>query len=261
MVKVLVLSGLLILFTIFCFYYIIRTIVHQKRLTELKDDFINNMTHELKTPIATITVAIEGLQKYNALNDPEKTQRYLQTSRNELTRLNDLVSKVLNVAAFDNKEINLIKEAINIDDLLKELISAEKLKAEKEISITYTNNSNITVINADRLHFRNVLSNILDNAVKYSTEPVVINIDLTKSGNNVVFSIKDNGTGIPQGHIQHIFDKFYRVPAGNVHNVKGTGLGLNYVKYIAEAHGGSVTVKSEVNAGTEFTVTIPLTNG
>lgn len=260
MVKVLVLSGLLILFTIFCFYYIIRTIVHQKRLTELKDDFINNMTHELKTPIATITVAIEGLQKYNALNDPEKTQRYLQTSRNELTRLNDLVSKVLNVAAFDNKEINLVKEAINIDDLLNELISAEKLKTDKEISITYTNNSNIAVINADKLHFRNVLGNILDNAVKYSIEPVVIHIDLTKSGSNAVFSIKDNGIGISQAHIKHIFGKFYRVPAGNVHNVKGTGLGLNYVKYIVAAHGGSVAVKSEVNAGTEFTVTIPLTN-
>ncbi|MCW2798480.1 MAG: His Kinase (Phospho-acceptor) protein [Nocardioides sp.] len=260
MVLLLALSGVLIVFTMFCFYYIIRTIVHQKKLTELKDDFINNMTHELKTPIATITVAIEGLQKYNALNDPEKTQRYLQTSRNELNRLDNLVSKVLNIAAFESKKIKLAKEKIQVDELINELITAEKLKAGKEVSISYTN-TGIEVLEADRMHFRNVLANILDNAIKYSEEPVDIKINVSRSNNNAVFSIKDNGMGIPAAHINHIFDKFHRVPAGNVHNVKGTGLGLNYVKYIVEAHRGKVSVKSAPKAGSEFIITIPLKNG
>jgi signal transduction histidine kinase len=252
------LSGLLILFTIFCFYYIIKTLNQQKALGELKDDFINNMTHELKTPIATITVAIEGMQKYNVLNDPEKTRRYLETSRNELSRLNELVSKVLDVAAFENKEVKLIKEKIKIDELVNELITAERSKTDKAITITYKNEAGIIDITADKLHFKNVLINILDNAVKYSSEPAVINITLTKSNNMAVFTIQDNGIGIAAAHLNRIFEKFYRVPTGNVHNVKGTGLGLNYVKYIAEAHGGSVTVKSEVNAGSEFIVSIPL---
>jgi signal transduction histidine kinase len=251
-------SALLVLFTIFSFYYIMYIINQQKALGELKDDFINNMTHELKTPIATIAVAIEGMQKYNVLNDPEKTQRYLETSRNELARLNELVSKVLDVAAFENKEVKLIKEKINIDELVNELITAERSKADKTTTITYKNEAGIIDITADKLHFKNVLMNILDNAVKYSTEPAVISITLTKSNNMAVFTIQDNGIGIPAAHLNRIFKKFYRVPTGNIHNVKGTGLGLNYVKYIAEAHGGSVTVKSEVNAGSEFIVSIPL---
>ncbi|MBD1366639.1 HAMP domain-containing histidine kinase [Mucilaginibacter sp. ZT4R22] len=261
MIIILGLSGFLIVFTIFCLFYIIRTIVQQKKLTELKDDFINNMTHELKTPIATITVAIEGLQKFNGLNDPEKTQRYLQTSRNELSRLDGLVTKVLNVAAFERKKVVLVKERIAIDELMNELIEAEKQKTIKEVSISYINRDGITEIEADKVHLRNIMLNLIDNAIKYATEPVDIKINLTKQNKYALFSIKDNGMGIPAKHIKHIFDKFHRVPAGNVHNVKGTGLGLNYVKYIAEAHGGKVSVTSKMNKGSEFTVSIPLKNG
>jgi signal transduction histidine kinase len=261
MVVILALSGLLIVFTKFCLFYIIRTIVQQKRLTELKDDFINNMTHELKTPIATITVAIEGLQKFNGLNDPDKTQRYLQTSRNELSRLDGLVTKVLNVAAFERKKVVLVKERIAIDELMNELIDAEKQKTTKEVSISYTNRDGITEIEADKVHLRNIMLNLVDNAIKYATEPVDIKITLTKQNKYAVFSVKDNGMGIPAKHIKYIFDRFHRVPSGNVHNVKGTGLGLSYVKYIAEAHGGKVSVTSKVNKGSEFTVSIPLKNG
>lgn len=261
MIVILGLSGFLIVFTKFCLFYIIRTIIQQKKLTELKDDFINNMTHELKTPIATITVAIEGLQKFNGLNDPEKTQRYLQTSRNELSRLDGLVTKVLNVAAFERKKVVLVKERIAIDELMNELIQAEKQKTAKEVNITYVNRDGITEIEADKMHLRNVMLNLVDNAIKYATEPVDIKIDLTKQHKYAVFSIKDNGMGIPAKHIKHIFDKFHRVPAGNVHNVKGTGLGLNYVKYMVEAHGGKISVNSKVNKGSEFTVTIPIKNG
>ncbi len=256
----LVLSALLIALTIYCFLYITRTILEQKKLAELKDDFINNMTHELKTPIATMTVAIEGLQKFNALNDPEKTQRYLQTSRNELNRLNELVSKVLNMAVFENKEITLVKEKINVDEMVNDVISSEKTKTTKAVNITYTN-KDVESIEADKFHFRNVLVNLVDNAIKYSDEPADISITCYKAGNNAVFSVKDKGIGIPPEHISQVFDKFHRVPTGNIHNVKGTGLGLSYVKYIVEAHGGSVIVKSEINTGSEFIVTLPLTNG
>ncbi|WP_419700520.1 sensor histidine kinase [Mucilaginibacter sp. NFX135] len=258
MMITLLLSALLVLFTIFCFYYIIKIINQQKALGQLKDDFINNMTHELKTPIATITVAIEGLQKFNALNDPEKTQRYLQTSRNELVKLNGLVSKVLDVAAFERDKITLLKEKIQIDALMNELIATEKAKAGKTVTVTYNNRDRVEQIVADKLHFGNAILNILDNAVKYSTEPADIKIEVYRDGNMIVFSISDKGMGIPAAHQERIFEKFHRVPTGNVHNVKGTGLGLSYVKYIAEAHGGQVTVKSEVNTGSQFILSIPI---
>jgi len=257
MLITLLMSVLLVVLTVFCFWYIFKTIIQQKKLGELKDDFINNMTHELKTPIATMTVAIEGLQKYNALNDPEKTQRYLQTSRNELTRLNDIVSRVLNVAAFGNDEVKLVKETINVDELINDVIEVEKLKANKPVTIYYENKSDIKTINADKLHFRNVMVNLIDNAIKYSNEQVLIIITCYKVGDNALFSVKDNGIGIPASHISQVFNKFHRVPTGNVHDVKGTGLGLSYVKYVIEAHNGSVMAQSEPNAGSEFIISIP----
>jgi signal transduction histidine kinase len=255
------LSVLLIAFTIYCFLYIIHLVIHQKKLADLKDDFINNMTHELKTPIATITVAIEGLQNFNVLDNAEKTQRYLQTSRNELARLNELVTKVLNIAAFENKEIELNKETINVNDLINDVLQSENAKTSKIVNFSFINGDNIKQIYVDKLHFRNVFTNIVDNAVKYSNDPVSITITCFKQYNNAVFSIKDNGIGIPAGHLDLVFDKFHRVPAGNVHNVKGTGLGLSYVKYIVTAHGGDISVKSEINTGSEFIVSIPLNNG
>jgi signal transduction histidine kinase len=254
-------SVLLVLFTIFCFYYISRTIIEQKKLADLKDDFINNMTHELKTPIATITVAIEGLQKFNALNDTEKTQRYLETSRNELARLNDLVTKVLDIAAFENKEIELLKEKININELVNDMIKSEKSKTTKTVNITFNNKGNTEFIYIDKIHFRNVLVNLVDNALKYSSGPVEIVVTCYKNEGNLILSVKDNGIGIPATHLGLIFDKFHRVPTGNIHSVKGTGLGLSYVKYIVEAHGGSISVKSEINKGSEFIVSIPLSDG
>jgi signal transduction histidine kinase len=259
MALVLLLSVLLIVSAIAGFNYLIRTIQRQRKLAELKDDFINNMTHELKTPIATLTVAVEGLQKFNALNDPEKTQRYLQTSRNELSRLNDLVTKVLNISAFEHEKIDLVKENIEIDELVKDVIASEKLKTDKQVTIDYRNKG-LALITADKLHFRNVLVNLLDNAIKYSGDHPQITIACFKSGNEAMFIVKDNGAGIPKAQQALIFDKFHRIPAGNIHNVKGTGLGLSYVKYIVEAHGGTVTVKSEINAGSEFMISIPIIN-
>jgi signal transduction histidine kinase len=260
MALVLMLSVLLIISAIAGFNYLIKTINKQRKLAELKDDFINNMTHELKTPIATLTVAIEGMQKFNALDNPEKTQRYLQTSRNELVRLNDLVNKVLSVATFEKHEVKLIKERIEIDTLVNEIIESEKLKAGKRVEINYINKDVVKFIEGGRLHLRNVITNLIDNAIKYSDEPVKIDITLTRNGDTASFSIKDNGHGIPAAHLSQVFEKFHRVPTGNVHNVKGTGLGLSYAKYIVGAHGGNISVKSEIGRGSEFTFSIPLLN-
>ncbi|MEO6520186.1 MAG: HAMP domain-containing sensor histidine kinase [Mucilaginibacter sp.] len=255
------LSLALILLTGFCFMYVIRTIVEQKNIAELKDDFINNMTHELKTPIATITVAIEAMQNFNALNDIEKTQRYLQTSREQLERLNQLVTKVLNVAAFENKDIDLHIQEVNIDAMISNIIASEKVKATKAVTFNYINNSAVNSIYADKIHVNNVFLNLVDNAIKYAGEEVTVDISVLQSGDNLVFSVKDNGIGIAPEHLGYVFDKFYRVPTGNVHNVKGTGLGLSYVNYIVNAHGGHISVESTLGKGTEFIVTLPVANG
>jgi signal transduction histidine kinase len=258
MVLTMSMSALLILFTSACFVYILRTILKQKKLAELKDDFINNMTHELKTPLATITVAIEGLQKFNALNDTEKTKRYLETSRNELNKLNDLVTKVLNIASFENNEPELNLQDINVDELVNEVMASEKMKAAKTVNITYANPDKVETIKADKLHLRNVLLNLVDNAVKYSGEQVNIAIVAYKEDGMLCFAVRDNGMGISQDNLRAVFEKFYRVPTGNLHNVKGTGLGLSYARSIIEAHGGSMTVRSELNKGSEFIFTLPL---
>ncbi|WP_448702211.1 sensor histidine kinase [Mucilaginibacter sp. AW1-3] len=250
-------SALLIALTGFCFLYVYRTIVEQKKLAELKDDFINNMTHELKTPIATISVAIEGLQNFNALNDPEKTRRYLETSREQLTRLNQLVTKVLNIAAFEGKEVDLAVTPIKMDDLVNDIIRSEKAKATKTVSFSYANRDGIETITADVFHLRNVLHNLIDNAIKYSGDAVDIVITVYTEDNMACISVKDNGIGIAPADAAQVFDKFYRVPTGNIHNVKGTGLGLSYAKYIIEAHGGSIAVKSEPGNGAEFIIALP----
>jgi len=250
-------SALLIALTGFCFAYVYRTIMEQKKLGELKDDFINNMTHELKTPIATITVAIEGLQNFNALNDPEKTQRYLETSREQLNRLNLLVTKVLNIAAFEGKEVELSIADIDINELVQDVIRTEKMKLVKQVNFKYLNADDVKTIAADAFHFRNVLLNLVDNAIKYSGAEVEVAITVYRQPGIVCIAVKDNGIGIAPIDIAQIFDKFYRVPTGNVHNVKGTGLGLSYIKYIVEAHGGSISVNSLVGAGSEFIIALP----
>jgi len=215
------------------------------------------MTHELKTPIAVISVAIEGLQNFNALSDPVKTQRYLETSREQLERLNQLVTKVLNIATFESKEINLHFAEIDLDDMVNSIIRSEQAKAVKPVTFSYTNTGDIKTVKADAFHLRNVLLNLIDNAIKYSGEAVNIDIKAYRLSGMTCIAVKDNGIGIADEDQGQIFDKFYRVPTGNVHNVKGTGLGLSYIKYIVEAHAGAVTVTSSPGTGSEFIIALP----
>lgn len=251
-------SVLLILVMLFCFGYLIKIILQQKRLAEMKDNFINNMTHEFKTPIATISAAIEGMQHFKVLEDKERTARYLETSKNELSRLDNLVNKVLHTAVYERNDIELIRKEINVTELITDVINSEKLKASKEVNFLFEPETNVKVLHIDLTHFRNVLTNLIDNAIKYAGISAEINIKCSADANSYTIKIKDNGIGIAKDQLNLIFDKFYRVPTGNLHAVKGTGLGLSYVKYIVERHGGTITVQSEMNKGSEFVISLPL---
>ncbi len=251
-------SALLTLLMVLCFIYMLRTILRQKRLSEVRNDFINNMTHELKTPIATVSAAVEALQHFNALQDTQRTTQYLSISRNELQRLNDLVEKVLHIAAEEKEDFELSSEPADLNELISGIITNHRLKSSKKVDFTYTllADAEVTV---DRTHLSNAINNLVDNAIKYSPEPVQVSIMVTRQQQRLKISVKDNGIGIPNAYQSNIFEKFFRVPTGNLHNVKGFGLGLSYVKKIVEKHGGQVRVKSEPDKGSEFVLEIPLT--
>ncbi|WP_298714242.1 HAMP domain-containing sensor histidine kinase [Chitinophaga sp.] len=234
----------------------LRTILRQKRLSEVRNDFINNMTHELKTPIATVSAAVEALERFNALADPQKTANYLRISRQELQRLGDLVEKVLHIAAEEKEDLVLQTETTDLNDIISEIISNHRLKSGKKTDFTYTMLSD-PLIKADPSHLTNAINNLVDNAIKYSGEHAEISILLARRPGWVRISVIDNGIGIPYSYHNSIFEKFFRVPSGNLHNVKGFGLGLSYVKKIAEKHGGTIKVKSEPEKGSEFQLEIP----
>ena len=249
-------SAVLLLFTVLCFLYMLRTILKQKKLSEVRNDFINNMTHELKTPIATVSAAVEAMQNFNALNDTRKTENYLRISRQELQRLSDLVEKVLHIAAEEKEELELFREETDINELVGSIIANHRLKANKKVDFTYTILAN-PVVNVDKTHLSNAINNLVDNAIKYSGEPVEITIQVARQQDRLKIMVKDNGIGIPGNYQESIFEKFFRVPTGNIHNVKGFGLGLSYVKKIVEKHGGTIRVKSEPEKGSEFHLEIP----
>ncbi len=249
-------TALLLLLTVLCFIYMLRTILKQKKLSEVKNDFINNMTHELKTPIATVSAAVEAMQNFNALNDQQKTQKYLSISRQELTRLSDLVEKVLHIAAEEKDDFELYREETDLNDLISHIITNHRLKANKKVDFTYTILSD-AMVKVDKTHLSNALNNLVDNAIKYSGEPAEITIQVSRLQDKLKIVVKDNGIGIPHNYQDSIFEKFFRVPTGNLHNVKGFGLGLSYVKKIVEKHGGFIRVKSEPDRGSEFLLEIP----
>lgn len=244
-------SVLLLILTTGCFLFMLATILRQKKLSEVKNDFINNMTHELKTPIATVTAAIEALQNFGALNDPKKTQTYLAISQNNLQRLSDLVEKVLNLAIEEKRDLVLHPESVKLADLANELIANHQLRAPKPIHVTLTIPIE-TSVTVDRVHFSNALNNLIDNAINYSHDQVDINLTYQQQANGWQFIVADNGIGIPKAYQSAIFDRFFRVPTGDLHPVKGFGLGLAYVQQVIERHGGRIRVHSEPGKGSKF---------
>ncbi len=252
-------SLVLVIALIWTSYNSIRTIFLQKQNSEIKNDFINNMTHELKTPISTISLACE------ALNDPELAKietiknRYLNIINTENKRLGLLVEEVLQSAVLDKGDFKLKREEGNLHALLKEVIEKYQIQlkergGEVELNLDADN----FTFEFDRNHLTNVIYNLLDNAVKYSKNDPRITISTKQNGESILLSVKDEGIGISADNLKKIFDRLYRVPTGNVHNVKGFGLGLSYVKIITERHGGTVSVESQIEKGSTFYIELPL---
>lgn len=251
-------SAIFMVLIIFCFFYTIKTIFRQKKLSEIKNDFINNMTHELKTPISTIGLACEVLSDPQVEQKPEKLTRYVKVINEENRRLSLLVENVLQTAILDKGEFKLKVTEFDLHEVLDHALLNIQLQIDQrqgEVIRNFTATS--SVMRGDKVHITNIIYNLIDNAIKYTTENPRIVINTRNNVNGIVFEIEDNGIGISKENQKRIFEKLYRVPTGNVHNVKGFGLGLSYVKAIVEKHGGFVTVESEPGSGSVFTVFIP----
>lgn len=251
-------SALLICIIIFCFYYTVATILKQKKLSEIKNDFINNMTHEFKTPISTISLACEVLSDKSVDKSPERAGNYIKVINEENKRLSLLVENVLQTAILDKGEFKLKIEEVDVHVVIQQVINNIQLQVDKregKISTDFKSEKNL--INGDRVHLSNIIYNLIDNALKYSEENPEIYIITSDFLTDICIRVKDNGIGISKENQKRIFDKLYRVPTGNIHNVKGFGLGLSYVKAIVEKHNGSISVESEPEKGSEFIITLP----
>jgi len=251
-------SVLFILVIISCFIYAIKVIIRQKALSDTKNDFINNMTHEFKTPLATVSLAVEALQDPELSSQDKFRARYLGIIKDENKRLVSQVENVLQAAALDRKDFNLKIELLNLADILESTVGHFGLQVEKKGGqIIFFNELNQPMIEGDLFHLTHIFNNLLDNANKYSPETPTISIEARDDSDQVFITIKDEGTGLNKDALRKIFDKFYRVPTGNVHDVKGFGLGLSYVKAMLEAHKGGIRVSSELGKGSSFTINLP----
>lgn len=251
----------IIILIVFIFFgFAVWVILKQKRLADIKNDFINNMTHELKTPISTISISSEVLLRDNITEDPERVNQYARIIYNENKRLENQVERVLQLATLDKEKITLKKSILNMHELILNSVENFKpaiLSAGGKLECDLK--AKDFLVDGDKVHITNIINNLLDNARKYSETAPEILIHTENQNKGICISITDNGIGISPESQKQIFDKFYRVPTGNVHNVKGFGLGLYYVKYMVNEHGGNISVKSELKKGTTFTIYLPFT--
>lgn len=244
---------ILILFT-----YNLLVIFRQKRVSEIKNDFINNMTHELKTPIATISLSSEMIKNPRVMEHPEKVKHYAQVIFDENKRLKMVVDRVLNIAKLEKGDVQLEFEVIHYHQIIEKAIASCLIKTQNDILFTQSLNAQNDLIEGDRVHLENIVNNLIDNALKYAKEQPNISINSFNNNGYFVLEIEDKGLGIDSKHIKHIFEKFYRVPTGNVHNVKGFGLGLYYVKQMVDKHSGKISISSELDVYTKVTLQFPL---
>jgi len=253
------LSLIFTLVIIVAYFSALHQIIKQKQISEIKTDFINNMTHEFKTPIATINLALDAIKNPKIIEDKEKIQRYLQMIRDENKRMHAQVENVLRISKLEKRELEISKEPTNVHDIVEDAIEHINLIVEDRGGVVKTNlNAKRTTILLNDVHFTNVIVNILDNAVKYSPEAPVIEVSTENVKDYVLIKVKDNGAGMSKTAQKRIFEKFYREHTGDLHNVKGHGLGLAYVKRIVEDHNGQIFVESEKGKGSTFTVKMPL---
>ena len=251
-------SGLLLLVMIGCFYFAVLTILRQKKLAIVKNDFINNMTHEFKTPITSISLATQLLQEELKPGKNESLLRYLGIIKDENARLGQQVERVLQTAQMEREEITLKRKKVDMAALIQQVVEINgPLIHSVNGSLQLFLGEHPAILEVDEVHISNVLNNLIDNAVKYSPSNPHIEIEVTEQGQGISIQVKDQGIGMPKEALSNIFDAFYRVPTGNVHNVKGFGLGLSYVKKIVEAHGGKVQVKSKLGEGSTFEIYLP----
>lgn len=252
---VLITSGVILIVIIIVFYSTIIIIFKQKHLSKIKNDFIGNMTHELKTPISTISLACEALTDPDMPKDEESTSSFVSMITQENKRLGVLVENVLQTSLIDRGRLKIKKQLTNLNEIIQRAVATSKIQIENrggEILLNLTEEDD--TFNGDRVHLTNVIHNLLDNANKYSKETPRILITTLRKKNTFIIKVKDNGIGIKKEHLAKIFDRLYRVPTGNVHDVKGFGLGLSYVKAIIDKHGGTIQAKSDPGKGTEFII-------
>ncbi|MEQ9426266.1 MAG: HAMP domain-containing sensor histidine kinase [Cyclobacteriaceae bacterium] len=255
-------SIILLLVIIFCFAYAILTIIRQKKLSEIKNDFINNMTHEFKTPIATVSLACEALQDSDLTTSQKMTEKYLKIIGDENKRLGLQVEKVLQMATLEKEDSKLKIDKVNVHEIIDNALANINLQVEKRGgSVMKDLKAEYQTVEADEMHLTNIIYNLLDNANKYSPDIPTITISTESAAKGIFINIIDKGIGMSKDALNKIFDRFYRVPTGNLHNVKGFGLGLAYVKSMVEAHGGSIRVKSEPQKGSNFEIFLPFEYG
>jgi len=250
-------SSIFLMIVIIFFAVTIFIILRQKRLSEVQKDFINNMTHEFKTPLSTIGISADVLLSANIAEQPERLNKYAGLIKSEATRLNDQVLRVLQMARIDKEKQKLEFKKLDLISLATDIVQSAQEKAKKfggQIEFIHTTNPEIV---ADEVHLSNILNNLLENAIQYCKEAPQVILNISESKNAYSISITDNGIGIAPDHQKKVFDKFFRVPKGNVHDVKGFGIGLNYVQNMVHAHHWKISLESELNKGSTFNIQIP----
>jgi two-component system, OmpR family, phosphate regulon sensor histidine kinase PhoR len=243
------------------FYLTVRTMLRQKKLSEIKNDFINNMTHEFKTPLATISLAVDALRNEKVVSDKEKMTYFSTIIKEENKRMNRQVETILKAALMDKQEVQLLLRPMHAHQVIKDVVENFTLQLEeKNGKAELLLNAENDFIDADEVHFSNLINNLIDNAIKYSKDdqPTMIRITTESTPKSIVIVIEDNGIGMSKETAKRVFEKFYRAHTGNIHNVKGFGLGLSYVKTMVEAHGGEIKVDSVLGRGSTFTLEFPL---
>lgn len=257
-------SSLILLVVIVFFAYTLFAIFEQKRLAEIQKDFINNMTHEFKTPISTIAISADVLSHPAILENPTRLKKYVSIIRNENNRLKNQVERVLQLAKVEQSAFDLQKEKVEMHDFIREVTASLALKVQdgqtgsgKVGELIYDLQAKNQCVEADKVHLTNVCYNLIDNAIKYCDKAPQITISTYNQGNKFMLCIKDNGMGIPEKYHKRVFEKFFRVPTGNLHDVKGFGIGLNYVKSVVKAHKWQISISSRIGEGSEFQIAMP----
>ena len=257
-------SSLSLLFTlviVLTYSSALNQLIKQKQISEIKTDFINNMTHEFKTPIATINLALDAIKNPKIIDDKEKVQRYLQMIKEENKRMHAQVENVLRISKLEKNELDISKEPRDVNEIIEDAIEHVSLIVEDREGIVHQHfNAQRNTILLNEVHFTNVLVNILDNAIKYSPSVPIIDVFTENIKDFIVIKIQDQGAGMSKVAQKRVFEKFYREHTGDLHNVKGHGLGLSYVKQIVEDHNGQIFVESEKGKGSTFIIKLPLIN-